>query len=214
MSRSAKAVIPIKAYERGKTRLRERLEDGPRAHLSREMFERVLEACLACAELTGALVLTDAPDIARAARERGADVLEDPPDAEPQLAGSPRLARLVDRALAHLRAEGVDVALVLMADLPQLSPADLSPLLAAVERCDVVLTPDLRGECTNALALRFGVAADRFRTAFGNPRSLRLHERAARELGLQVCVQENPRLALDLDVPADLDLLAGLHHDG
>jgi 2-phospho-L-lactate/phosphoenolpyruvate guanylyltransferase len=214
---AARAVIPIKRFERGKTRLRERLSDPARAQLSRSMFERVLHASLACAELNGALVLTDAPEIASDVRARGADVLEDPDSAlafDPGLSlTAARLGLLIDAGFAHLRAQGVGVALVLMADLPRVEPNDLSALLGRLDHADLVLAPDLRGECTNALALRFGPAADRFRTAFGGPGSLELHASAARELGLRVHVEKNPRLGLDLDTPADLDLLAGLHQD-
>jgi 2-phospho-L-lactate guanylyltransferase len=218
----AHAVIPIKRFERGKTRLRERLSDVARAQLSQSMFERVLHASLACAELAGALVLTDAPEIARDVRALGADVLEDPyPGAARVLVEdnpnsaltAARLGTLVDAAFAHLRARGVGVALVLMADLPRVEPGDLTTLLAALDDADIALAPDLRGECTNALALRFGPAANRFRTAFGGPGSLELHAKSARELGLRVRVERNPRLGLDLDTPADLDLLAGLHQD-
>jgi 2-phospho-L-lactate guanylyltransferase len=213
---AARAVIPIKRFERGKTRLRERLSNAASAQLSQSMFERVLHASLTCAELDGALVLTDAPEIARDVRARGADVLEDSdlvlPEETPSLT-APRLATLVDGAFAHLRAQGVRVALVLMADLPRVEPGDLTALLAALDEADIVLAPDLRGECTNALALRFGPTANRFRTAFGGPGSLELHARSARELGLRLRVETNPRLGLDLDTPADLDLLAGLHQD-
>jgi 2-phospho-L-lactate guanylyltransferase len=202
----AKAVIPIKRFERGKTRLGERLSDAARAELSRAMFERVLGASLACPQLSGAVVLTDAEDIARDVVGRGADVLVDP-------AGAPKLGALIDMAFAHLRAQGVGVALVLMGDLPRVEAGDLSALLAALDGADLALAPDLSGVCTNAMALRFGPAADRFKTAFGGPGSLELHARFARELGLRVRVEENPRLGLDLDTPADLDLLAGLHQD-
>jgi 2-phospho-L-lactate guanylyltransferase len=200
-------VIPIKRFERGKTRLGERLSDAARAQLSRSMFERVLAASLACPQLSGALVLTDSDDIARDVKNCGAEVLVDPED------GAATLGTLIDAAFAHLRAQGVGVALVLMGDLPQVEPRDLSALLTALETTDLVLAPDLSGTCTNAMALRFGPAADRFKTAFGGPGSLELHAHFARELGLRVRVEENPRLGLDLDLPADLDLLAGLHQD-
>lgn len=213
MSSIAKAVIPIKRFERGKTRLRERLSDLDRARLSQSMFERVLNASLACPQLDGALVLTDAVDIARDVRARGADVLVDPALAADAQLTAARLGALIDAAFSHLRAQGVGVALVLMGDLPRVEPSDLTALLAALDGADLALAPDLRGECTNALALRFGPAADRFRTAFGGPGSLELHANAARALGLRVRVETNPRLGLDLDTPADLDLLAGLHQD-
>jgi 2-phospho-L-lactate guanylyltransferase len=171
----AKAVIPIKRFERGKTRLGERLSDAARAELSRSMFERVLEASLACPQLSGAVVLTDADDIARDVERRGAEVLVDPD-------GAPKLGALIDAAFAHLRAQGVGVALVLMGDLPRVEARDLSALLAALETADLALAPDLSGVCTNAMALRFGPAADQFKTAFGGPGSLELHARFARGL--------------------------------
>jgi len=213
MSTIAKAVIPIKRFERGKTRLSERLSDPERAQLSRSMFERVLNASLACPKLDGTLVLTDATAIARDVRTRGADVLEDPALAADTQLTAARLGVLIDTAFAHLRAQGVGVVLVLMGDLPRVEPGDLTALLAALDDADLALAPDLRGECTNALALRFGPAANHFRTAFGGPGSLELHTKTARELGLRVRVEKNPRLGLDLDTPADLDLLAGLHQD-
>lgn len=206
MSALAKAVIPIKRFERGKSRLSERLSDAERAQLSKSMFDRVLGASLACPGLHGALVLTDDPDIAREVRSRGADVLEDPP-------GTARLSALIDAAFAHLRAQGVGVALVLMGDLPRATAEDLHGLLEALDGADIALAPDLRGVCTNALALRFGPASERFQTAFGGPDSLASHLQRARELGLRVRVEPNPRLGLDLDLPADLDLLARLNHD-
>lgn len=212
-TRPATAIIPIKRFENGKSRLGERLSADDRAQLSRRMFEHVLLTSLGCDALHGALVVTDAPELAKEARARGADVLDDRDAIGSKPVTTPRLAALVDAGLAHLRAQSVSVALVLMADLPRILAADLVAMLTALNGHDLALAPDLRGTCTNALALRLTPATREFRTAFGHPGSLQLHASAARALGLEVCVQEQPRLALDVDVPADLDLMAGLHHD-
>ena len=205
------ALIPIKRFDRGKTRLRERLDETARRALAHRMFERVLDVSLGCPRLAGTLVVTDAEDIATLARARGASVLADPAD----LATAPeraRLAQVVDAGLAQLRAQGASGALVLMADLPALEVRDLDALLDALDRADVVLAPDRRGRCTNALALRLPPASA-LRTAFGRPDSLAEHEAQARALGLRVMLEANPRLALDVDIPADLDLMDGLHQD-
>jgi 2-phospho-L-lactate guanylyltransferase len=203
------ALIPIKRFDRGKTRLRERLGEEHRRELARRMFERVLETCLACPRLSGTLVLTDADEIAAYARAKGASVLADPIDFT---AGPARLAQVVDAGLAELRARAVPRALVLMADLPELEARDLDDMLDALETFEVVLAPDRRGRCTNALGLQLQAGAG-LRTAFGGPDSLADHAAQAHGLGLRVSVRSNPRLALDVDVPADLDLVSGLHQD-
>lgn len=203
------ALIPIKRFDRGKTRLRERLDEATRLALARRMFERVLDACLGCSRLAGVLVLTDADDIATFARAKGASVLADAIEAG---AEPGRLAGIVDAGIARLHAQGAAGALVLMADLPELEVRDLEAMLDALAGHDLVLAPDRRGRCTNALALRL-LPHTAFGTAFGRPDSLEAHQARARALGLRVAVHSNPRLALDVDIPADLDLLGGLHQD-
>ncbi|HKU44542.1 MAG TPA: 2-phospho-L-lactate guanylyltransferase [Polyangiales bacterium] len=202
------ALIPIKGFEHAKTRLRERLTATERAELARGMFEHVLAQSLACQRLSGVLVLSDADEIAELAIQRGARALPDSAAA----AGRPRLAQVVDRALEQLRSQGVARALVLMADLPLLRTSDLEELLDALEHSDVVLAPDARGPCTNALGLRLP-EAERFESAFGSEHSLALHEQRARALGLRVRRAPNPRLSLDIDLPADLDALARSRED-
>jgi len=205
------AVIPIKRFDHGKTRLGELLGAAERGELAQRMFEHVLTASLECAALSGVLVVSDSPEIAQLARERGATALSDPPArADDERA---RLAQVVDAALAHLRSQRAGAALVLMADLPLLRSSDLDQLLAALEHHDVVLAADARGQCTNALALRL-TAAVQLQNAFGSAQSLALHEARARALGLSLWREPNPRLALDIDLPADLDALARSREDG
>jgi 2-phospho-L-lactate/phosphoenolpyruvate guanylyltransferase len=211
-SRPAFAVIPIKRFEHGKTRLGELLGAAERAELAQRMFEHVLAASLGCAALSGVLVVSDSPEIAQLARERGAQALSDPP-AESGVEPRARLAHVVDAALEHLRGQDAGAALVLMADLPLLRSSDLDQLLAALEHNELVVAPDGRGQCTNALGLRLP-ATVLFHNAFGSEHSLALHEARARALGLSLRREPNPRLALDIDLPADLDALARSREDG
>jgi len=205
------ALIPIKGFERGKSRLTPRLGASERSALARSMFDHVLGLCLSSPRLAGTLVATDSPEIARLASARGALALADPPAAaEPRGA---RLALVIDAGLAALRERSAAAALVLMADLPRIGAADVAELLQTLEGCDVVLASDSRGRCTNALGLRLGEAT-RFPTAFGDADSLVVHEQRARALGLCVRRCSNPRLAQDLDLPADLDVLVRSGEDG
>lgn len=207
---AAVALIPIKGFEHGKTRLRERLNAGERSQLARRMFERVLGETLACPRVSQVFVLSDADAVAALAAERGAPVLRDPEAAQSD--ERPRLAQVVEGALAHVRRERAAVALVLMADLPLVRASDLEQLLDALEHAELVLAPDARGSCTNALALRLS-ATERFEVAFGSERSLALHQERASALGLSVRLLPNPRLSLDIDLPADLDALASSRED-
>jgi 2-phospho-L-lactate guanylyltransferase len=198
MRAPAIAIIPVKRFERAKSRLRTRLHDAERASLARGMFEHVLASLQACDGLSHVLVATDGPDVAALAAARGAEVWPDP---EP----TPPLSQVVDLALGRACTLGAEFALVLMADLPHLQASDVEALLAASERDRVVLSADLRGRCTNALGipLRRG-----FRTAFGDPNSLQLHELRARALDLHPVRVDRPGLAHDVDLPADLAAVA------
>src|SRR5262249_59480259 len=63
---SAWAVIPVKGFERGKSRLSGVLEGSARAALARRLFEHVLDAAVAAVDRV--LVATDSDEVAAAAR--------------------------------------------------------------------------------------------------------------------------------------------------
>lgn len=194
------AVLPVKRFERAKSRLAPSLGEAARAELARHLFEHVLSCALACDALSGVLVITDGAEVAELAAGRGANVWPDPNP-------NPGLSTVVDAALSRAAALGAHAALVLMADLPALRSRDLDELLARCDSRSVVLAPDQRGRCTNALALPLHRG---FCSAFGDPDSSSEHARRARALDLQVHRVDNPRIAHDVDVPADLDAVARL----
>jgi 2-phospho-L-lactate guanylyltransferase len=181
------ALIPCRSFRTGKSRLAT-LGAG-RAELAQALFGRVLDALEPWVD--GVVVATDGDDVAAAARERGAEALFDDTDA---------LAGIVDRGLARLAAAGATGALVLMADLPAITAADVGRLRGALDEADLVLAPDRDRMGTNALAIRLPAPIG---TCFGHPDSYHRHLAAGR--GLAICTLERDGLALDLDVPADLD---------
>jgi 2-phospho-L-lactate guanylyltransferase len=185
------AVVPAKSLARGKSRLSSTLGDDARAGFARSLIEHVLGVLSRC-ELAGILVATDGDDVADLARARGVQVLKD--------AGGGSLAEVVDRALVDVAARAAPAAIVLMADLPRLEPADVAQLAAALEDHDVVLVRDHLGHHTNALALAPPTAMP---TRFGRPDSFEAHLTAARATRLRVAILDNERLAFDVDVPAD-----------
>jgi 2-phospho-L-lactate guanylyltransferase len=184
------ALIPCRTFRTGKSRLA--ALGGGRAALARALFGRVLD--VVAPEVDAVLVATDGDDVAAAARERGAAVLYDDTDT---------LAGIADRGLQTLHAGGATAALVVMADLPAVTGADIARLRGALAGVDLALAPDRDRMGTNALAI---VLPAPIPTCFGNPDSYHRHLTAAR--GLRVSTLERDGLALDLDVPADLDDLA------
>lgn len=201
------AVVPVKRFALGKSRLGAVLDEAGRAALARRMFDRVvgeaIGALLATFELAGCLVLTDDPEVSARARHHGAELLALPPVAP----GRP-LSALVDEALAHLhRQRAAAAALVVMGDLPHLGAPDLRALCAALDdqQIDLVLAPDERHAGTNALAVRLPAPLP---TRFKGGDSLgdHLDEAAARSLRVALC--QRPGLAFDLDTAADFARLS------
>ena len=151
----------------------------------------MLEVLGAC-ELDGLLVATGGDVVASLAVARGAHVL--------RVHGAGTLADVVDRALVEVASRGAATAVVLMADLPRIEPADVRALLAALRDHDVALVRDHLGHHTNALALAPPTA---MATCFGREDSFAAHCAAARAAGLRLAVVENDRIAFDVDLPVD-----------
>jgi 2-phospho-L-lactate guanylyltransferase len=187
------AVLPVKSFARGKSRLAPVMPPPARARIARALCERSLAVLAACPALAGTLVVTDGEEVARLARAGGALVLR----------SDARLAGAVDLGLALLARAGASHALVLMADLPRLTPAAVARLVARLDRHDAAVAPDhaLRG--TSALLVPAGAP----RTAFGRPDSFARHLARLSRAGLSVAAHRDPRLAFDLDTPADLATL-------
>jgi 2-phospho-L-lactate guanylyltransferase len=191
MRRPVWAVVPAKSPVEGKSRLRPVLGDADRAHLAQALLEHVLDVLSACG-LDGVLVATGGDDVASLAAARGAHVLRDHEPAS--------LADVVDRALVGVASRGAASALVLMADLPRIQPADVEAVLAALDDHDAVLVCDHLGYHTNALALSPPTAMT---TRFGRENSFAAHCAAARAAGLRAGVVVNENIAFDVDLPAD-----------
>lgn len=187
------ALVPAKAFARGKSRLAPALSDAARADFARRLFDHVLATLTESGVIDGVLVATDSDDVAAAAHAHGADVLRD-------LAAGAVLSTVVDGGLAALAARGVTRAIVLMADLPQLVADDVRALAAAFDRADVVLVRADDGLHTNALGL---TPPDWLPTRFGRSDSFAAHVADARAAGLRVAILDNERVAFDVDGPDD-----------
>jgi 2-phospho-L-lactate guanylyltransferase len=185
-----RAVVPVKGLDAAKQRLAGVLGPALRRDLMLAMLEDVLTA-LAASAVDGILIATSDPRAAALAERFGADVSDE--DAE---AGHSEAVAAAARRLAR-----ADTALLTVpADIPLLRADDIARLVAACgpESFAIVAARDGRGSnavlCApaDAVPLRFGGA------------SFAPHLAAARARGLVPVVLDLPRIALDIDEPADL----------
>jgi 2-phospho-L-lactate/phosphoenolpyruvate guanylyltransferase len=188
------AVIPVKPLALALGRLAGALAAPARRALQAAMLEDVLGACAGAAALGRVLVVTCDPAAAALARAGGARVVAD--HAPPR-----GMNAAIVRGLRAAEAAGCAAALVLTADLPLATAADLDALAAAAPPGPgVTIAPSRDGTGTNAMLLRPLYA---LRPQLG-PGSLARHAGAAARAGLPLVRVARPRLALDLDTPADL----------
>lgn len=177
-------LVPIKGFERAKGRLAGAVAPAERAELARAMAARVVRA----ASPLPVHVVCDDEAVAAWATEHGATVCWQPADG---------LNAAVTAGVRALAAAGVQRVVVAHADLPR---ARSLAHLTATEPDHVVIVPDRHRDGSNVLVVP---TAAGFRFAYGSG-SFRAHAAEAGRLGLPLVVVDDPDLAWDVDVPADL----------
>ncbi len=191
------ALVPIKGFDRGKSRLSEVLGQAERAELARGMFEHVMRVLRASPDIDAIAAVSDSAQARELAEGLGALALAD-------AAGSRGLAEVVDGALEDLKDRGATSVLICMSDLPELTVNDVARVVRQLEESDVVLVPDLARQGTNVIAIKPATALP---SCLGHEDSLDRHHSCARRLGLTVRIQISSTIGFDVDRPADLDRL-------
>ncbi len=185
------AIIPVKPFRAGKSRLAGLLGSDDRAALNRQLFSRVLDVTLDTFKPAHAVVVTADPLLLALMRGQGLHALED--------AGGGLNAAL-GLASRYAAKRGARAVAVLPSDLPTVTSDDVKALVAALghgARC--VIAPDEQEQGTNALALA-PPTPDFFR--FG-PDSFQAHLDAAKARGMKMRILRRPGLAHDLDTPEE-----------
>lgn len=191
-------IIPVKALADAKQRLSPVLSAGDRHSLVLAMLSDVLATLSKSKSVGNILVVTPDRDVAALARAKGAGVL-----AETYPGG---LNAAVHRGLSHSDVQRADKALILPADVPLATTAEITVLLEAASRRDgprVTLAPSRDGGGTNALLLS---PPDVIAPQFG-PDSFVKHLAAAVARRIDAEVIQLPGLARDIDLPDDLSVL-------
>jgi 2-phospho-L-lactate guanylyltransferase len=189
------AVIPAKPLYRAKTRLSKALRSGERVALVRMMLSHTLDTLSSIERIDGVVVISADRAQLNAARDKNATALAE----KTALGLNPALRQ----ACAWLRdVQRADTALILPADLPLVTESDIESILdLAFEESCVVLAPDRRDEGTNAILLR---PPDVMEPAFG-PGSFERHRQLAIDRGVPVRTYRSATIALDIDLPDDLN---------
>lgn len=190
------AIVPVKPLRRGKSRLAGALTEQERASLNRLFLQHTLRTLAQIREIEQVLVVSRDPAALALAREHGARTIQEH--------GTPQLNLALRRAARVADAYATRGVLVVPADLPLLTAEDLRALLArAVRPPVVVIAPDRHHDGTNALLM---CPPGLIEYDYG-PRSFQRHCERARQAGARLEICELPTVALDVDVPEDLELV-------
>lgn len=190
------AIVPVKPFVLGKSRLANVLSSDTRCEMNRKFLSRTLETLKGIPQIEETLVVSRDAAALKLARGAGARTLQED--------GKQNINEALQRAIVFLRRYRVTTVFIIPADLPLISAADVNTLLAMRQPApSVIIAPDRHDEGTNGLLLS---PPEVIPPAFG-ANSFQLHCRQAREAGANLQICNLSALAFDLDYPEDLDLL-------
>jgi 2-phospho-L-lactate guanylyltransferase len=190
------AIVPVKPLRRGKSRLAHVLSQEERADLNRNLLVHTIDTLTAIPEIEQVLVVSRDQAALALAREHGARTVQEN--------GAPQLNIALARATVVAKNYVARGVLIVPADLPLISPEDVRAMLERVQSPPVVVVaPDRHRQGTNALLVCPVGLID---YDFG-PDSFQRHCDRAQQAGARLEICELPSLALDVDLPEDLDLV-------
>jgi 2-phospho-L-lactate guanylyltransferase len=185
------ALVPVKAFAEAKSRLAPELSAARRAELAARLLAHVLDAILASDAVDVCGVVSPDPVVLAQARAWGA---------VPLAQGRPGLNPGLEAGRAWAVGRGAQALLIVLGDLPLLTPADVAGLVAEAAPRTVVLAPDRHEVGTNALLI---APPDLVPFRFG-PDSAARHAAEAARQGLALRHYRSSGTAFDIDTPADL----------
>jgi 2-phospho-L-lactate guanylyltransferase len=193
------ALVPVKPLRRGKSRLAGLLSEEQRTRLNRYLLEHTLTVLNEISDVEHTLVVSRDPAALALTREMGGrTVLED---------GAPQFNTAIKRATIVAMAHGAHAVLVLPADIPLITPADIQEILVLGKKAPVVvIAPDRRQDGTNGLYIN---PAGLIEYGYGTG-SFQRHCERANKAEADLKILNSAAFGLDLDLPEDLELLGGL----
>lgn len=187
----ATAIVPIKRFDRAKSRLSDSAAAAHRPALAKAMLADVLLGLRESRLVDRIIVVSGEPEARRLAEEVGAEFIDDPEDV-----GHSEAAGLgIADAIEH----GAECVVLAPGDCPLLEGVEIDRELDA-QAPGVAVVPDRHGTGTNGLILS---PPDVIAPSFG-PDSRARHLELARAAGARCRIATVPSMALDLDTGDDL----------
>jgi 2-phospho-L-lactate guanylyltransferase len=184
-------LVPVKDAAKAKSRMSPLLSAAERAGVAHALLEDLIHALVTIP--CPVVMATNSARAAARVRTLGWEVFLE----EDQISESSS----VDEASKRLAGNGFDAVLRLPADLPLVTTEDIAELLSRpLPSPSAIMVPSRDRMGTNALLRN---PPDVFPSRFGQD-SFAEHVREAKAAGAQLRIVENPRIALDLDDPADI----------
>ena len=187
------ALIPVKSFRLGKSRLQEVLSARELYELNRKLFTKTLASVQKSGSFSHIMVISEDEEALGWASEQGVNTFVE--------GHSGDLNNALRQALAAIHGNGSGSVMVIPTDLPMLTVEDLNLAAGFVpEHNGILLVPDHRMSGTNAL---FFSKPDLMPTAFGID-SFALHCAMAEDRHLKQVIYLNSHIQHDLDTPEDL----------
>lgn len=190
-------LIPVKNLSNAKQRLGEALDQEHRSLLAEAMLRDVLTAAAGVRDRLDIYLVTGDAHARRLRAEFGVGVIEDTRNQSETAA--------IEMATAWSEERGYDTTVVLPADVPLTTSAELHRVLDSAPEEGAVFVPAYDGRGSNCV-LRRPAAIIPLR--FGND-SFLPHCEAMTKTGKPLVILELPGIGLDIDNPHELELLVG-----
>jgi len=184
-------IIPVKRLNNAKSRLSPLLTDDERKQFCLKMLEDVLRTVKSTKGVDQTVVVSNDPEVSHVAKNFDVAYFR-----ERKTGLNEAVSEAVDWCVER-RATSV---LVLPADIPLVTPADLNRMLDLREKASMVISPSRSGKGTNALLL---TPPDACPTFYG-PCSFQRHLEEASKRGISFQMFRSQRIVLDIDTVEDL----------
>jgi 2-phospho-L-lactate/phosphoenolpyruvate guanylyltransferase len=194
------AIIPVKPFNKGKSRLSDILSVEKRTLLNSTMLSRTIRTLKSVHEIHHIIVVSRDSSALSIAHDFDVKTIQEK--------GVIDLNRALKRAAIVAKAYSADAILIIPSDLPLLEPSDVSGFLSNRKGGrEMIVAPDRRKEGTNALYLS---PPDLIDFKFG-VNSLQLHIDEVQKSGTPFSIFENFNFGLDIDISQDLEILKSVH---
>lgn len=197
------AIVPVKSFRDGKSRLTGTLNDSDRFRLIINLLENTLKILLASEFIERVVVVSKDDQALLSASQCGATPLK-------EVAGLD-LNSAITYGVQFAASQSVDSVLIIPADLPLLRLEDLNALICGADPAPcVAIAPDRHQDGTNALLVS-PPAAIHFQ--YG-PGSFQKHIDQSKQRGMKVQIVHSWSFELDLDLPDDLETFKRIEENG